>query len=129
MQKPWLMDTRKCWEDYFAQVITGEIFWYYSIELSFYMSLLVSQFTDVKRKDFWQLFVHHIVTIALILLSYMFNFQRVGTLILLLHDSVDYWLELAKMANYAKFEKLCDRLFIVFTIVWCLTRILLFPFK
>lgn len=63
------------------------------IELAFYWSLLFSQFIDVKRKDFWQMFIHHIATISLLSFSYIVNFVRVGSLVLVVHDCVDYWLE------------------------------------
>lgn len=63
------------------------------ISLSFYWSLAISQFFDVKRKDFWQMFIHHIATIALMAFSWVSNLHRVGTLVLLLHDCVDIFLE------------------------------------
>jgi ceramide synthetase len=63
------------------------------IELAFYWSLIFTQFIDVKRKDFWQMFIHHIATITLLSFSYLVNFVRVGTFVLVVHDCGDYWLE------------------------------------
>lgn len=63
------------------------------ISLSFYWSLAISQFRDVKRKDFWQMFVHHIATILLMAFSWVCNLIRVGTLVLLVHDCADIFLE------------------------------------
>lgn len=65
------------------------------IELAFYWSLLFSQFIDVKRKDFWQMFLHHIATILLLSFSYVVNFVRIGTLVLVIHDFGDFWLEVS----------------------------------
>ena len=56
--------------------------WYYLIEAAFYSSLMFSQFTDVKRKDFWQMFIHHIVTLCLMFASWFTNTVRVGSLVL-----------------------------------------------
>lgn len=63
------------------------------MSLSFYWALAVSQFFDVKRKDFWQMFVHHICTICLLSFSWICNFHRIGTLVLLIHDCGDIFLE------------------------------------
>lgn len=61
--------------------MTNDVWWYYMIELGFYISLTFSQFLDVKRKDFWQMFVHHIVTIMLMAFSWTCNLTRIGTLV------------------------------------------------
>lgn len=75
------------------------------------------------------MFLHHIVTICLLVFSYLCNFIRVGSVILLLHDSADYWLELAKMTTYANFKYICDSSFIMFALVWLVTRLTIFPIK
>jgi len=125
----WFWDTKKWLVGYIShQSITQEMKWYYYMELSFYVSLLISQFTDTKRKDFFQLFVHHILTIILIIGSYIIAHFRFGAIIMLLHDSSDYWLEGAKIANYAKTQKLCDILFVVFAVTFFLSRWVYFPF-
>lgn len=127
--KIWFEDTRHCWLNYPEHRLTSDIYWYYMIELGFYWSLLFSQFIDVKRKDFWQMFIHHIATIALLSFSYMVNFLRVGTLVLVVHDCGDYWLEFAKMAKYARAQRLCDILFVIFALVWFLSRLCYYPYK
>jgi ceramide synthetase len=30
-----------------------------------FRSLVITQFFDVRRKDFWEMFIHHLTTIAL----------------------------------------------------------------
>ena len=45
----------------------------------------------------------------------------------MLHDAVDYWLEGAKMAKYCRFDRLCDVLFVIFTLVWLGTRLVVYP--
>jgi TLC domain len=57
-----------------------------------------TQAFDTKRSDFWQHFVHHLVTMALITLSWVTNFVRMGTLVMLIHDISDVPLEVAKVS-------------------------------
>ncbi|KAH0621450.1 hypothetical protein JD844_022790 [Phrynosoma platyrhinos] len=104
-----------------------EVHYYYIVELSYYWSVMFSQFIDIKRKDFGIMFTHHIVTVILLTISYTVNFTRVGTLTLCLHDAVDVVLEAAKMANYCKFQRLCDFLFLMFAIVFIITRLGIYP--
>jgi len=125
--KPWLWNIRECFYDYPNHFLDNDIWWYYMIELSFYWSLTISQFVEVKRKDFWEMFIHHIVTNFLLMFSWTCHFTRIGSLVLLLHDCADHWLEAAKLAKYTKFQKTCDALFAIFTIVWISTRLGAYP--
>ncbi|CAC5422548.1 CERS5_6 [Mytilus coruscus] len=49
-QKEWFADSTYCWKGYPYHYLSSGIFWYYQIEMSFYWSLLFSQFFDIKRK-------------------------------------------------------------------------------
>ncbi|CAB1346657.1 unnamed protein product [Coregonus sp. 'balchen'] len=107
---PWLWNTRECWYNYPYQPLTVDIHYYYILELSFYLSLLFSQFTDIRRKDFLIMFLHHLATITLITFSYVNNMARV-----------------AKMANYAKCQRLCNLLFVMFAMVFISSRLGVYP--
>uniref|UniRef100_A0A3Q1EXH6 Ceramide synthase 5 n=1 Tax=Acanthochromis polyacanthus TaxID=80966 RepID=A0A3Q1EXH6_9TELE len=109
------------------QVMTPGLYHYYVTELAFYWSLMFSQFTDIKRKDFLIMFIHHLATVGLISFSYVNNMARVGSLVLCVHDASDFLLEAAKLANYAKYQRFCDFLFIVFSVVFFITRLVIFP--
>ncbi|KFR10286.1 Ceramide synthase 6, partial [Opisthocomus hoazin] len=124
---PWLWNTRQCWNGYPYQPLMPDLHYYYIVELSFYWSLMFSQFIDIKRKDFGIMFTHHIVTVTLITFSYVTNLTRVGTLTLCLHDAADVVLEAAKMANYCKCQKLSDLLFLSFAIVFIVSRLGIYP--
>ncbi|XP_054834985.1 ceramide synthase 5 [Eublepharis macularius] len=124
---PWFWDTRQCWYNYPFQPLTSSLYYYYIMQLAFYWSLTFSQFTDIKRKDFLMMFIHHLAAIGLITFSYINNMIRVGTLVLCLHDSADSLLEAAKLANYAKYQRLCDSTFILFSVFFIVTRLGIFP--
>ena len=111
------------------------------LEMAFYWSLFITQFFDVKRKvnlnqlkawsvlfqDFWEMFVHHVATLALLTLSWTNHMHRMGSLVLMVHDITDHWLELAKLFRYAGWNSACDASFVVFTVTWAFSRLGLFP--
>ncbi|XP_069762030.1 ceramide synthase 6-like isoform X4 [Narcine bancroftii] len=125
---PWFWNTRHCWYNYPYQQLVFDMYYYYIMELSFYWSLMFSQFTDIKRKDFLIMFLHHLATVGLITFSYVNNMVRVGTLVMCLHDASDFLLEAAKLANYAKYQRLCDSLFVIFGFVFVSSRLGIYPF-
>uniref|UniRef100_A0A8C5G8S8 Ceramide synthase 5-like n=1 Tax=Gouania willdenowi TaxID=441366 RepID=A0A8C5G8S8_GOUWI len=127
-ESPWMWDTRQCWHNYPFQPLSPEQYNYYVAELAFYWSLMFSQFIDIQRKDFMIMFVHHMATILLITFSYANNMLRAGTLVLCVHDASDIFLEAAKLANYAKYQKLCDGMFVVFSISFFIARLIIYPF-
>ncbi|XP_036971423.1 ceramide synthase 4a isoform X2 [Acanthopagrus latus] len=124
---PWFWDHSECWRGYPKQPVAEAHHWYYILEMGFYLSLLLCVSVDVKRKDFKEQVIHHIATIFLIGFSYCANFVRVGTLVMLLHDSSDFLLESAKMLHYAGWWRTCDSLFVVFALVFLVTRLVVFP--
>ncbi|KAF7988587.1 hypothetical protein HCN44_001160 [Aphidius gifuensis] len=126
--KPWLWDIRECYNNYPYHSVTDDVWWYYMISMSFYWCLSVSQFFDVKRKDFWQMFIHHKATIMLMCFSWVGNLTRIGSLVLVIHDCADIFLEAAKIAKYSNYQKLCEFIMVTFTLIWLVTRMGFYPF-
>lgn len=89
--KPWLWDTDFCWKNYPHHGVPRSVWWYYMTTSSYYWSLMGSQFYDVKRKDFWQMFAHHVLTLCLLLLSWACRFHRIVSLTILIHDLLTYF--------------------------------------
>lgn len=128
IDKPWFHDLREVWRDFPKQTMLPSQYWYYMIELGFYWSLLFRVAFDVKRKDFKEQIIHHVATIILISFSWCANYIRVGTLVMVIHDSSDFFLESAKMFNYAGWIDTCNNIFVVFALVFIITRIIILPF-
>ncbi|KAK5644978.1 hypothetical protein RI129_006278 [Pyrocoelia pectoralis] len=126
--KRWLWDINECWYGYPHHHIDKDVCWYLIIALSFYGSLCVSQFSDVKRKDFWQMFSHHAATVIAMSLSWVNNLLRIASLTLFVHEFTDIFLDLAKLIKYLGYQKLCDTVFVIFTVVWMVTRLGIYPF-
>uniref|UniRef100_A0A8C6ZF28 Ceramide synthase 4 n=1 Tax=Nothoprocta perdicaria TaxID=30464 RepID=A0A8C6ZF28_NOTPE len=103
------------------------LFWYYLLELSFYCSLVFTLPFDVKRKDFKEQIVHHAATIFLISFSYCANYIRIGTLVMVIHDASDYELS-CSILNYMKWKKTCNCLFMIFSAVFLISRLVIYPY-
>ena len=58
--------------------------------------------TQVRRRDWLESMIHHVVTVGLLAYSYYVNFTRVGIMIMLVHDISDIFLEISKLSRYAK---------------------------
>uniref|UniRef100_A0A673KA60 Ceramide synthase 2-like n=1 Tax=Sinocyclocheilus rhinocerous TaxID=307959 RepID=A0A673KA60_9TELE len=126
--KPWFYNLREVWNGYPRQSVLDSQYWYYILEMSFYFSLVLRITFDVKRKDFKEQIIHHWATLTLLAFSWCGNYIRVGTLVMLIHDSSDILLESAKIFNYAKWESTCNGIFVVFAAVFIVTRLIIFPF-
>ncbi|KAF7703184.1 ceramide synthase 2 [Silurus meridionalis] len=126
--KPWFYNLREVWDAYPKQSMMESQYWYYILEMSFYWSLLFSITFDVKRKDFNEQIIHHLATLTLLAFSWCGNYIRVGTLVMLVHDASDVFLESAKIFNYAKWERTCNGIFVLFAAVFMVTRLVIFPF-
>lgn len=126
--KPWVYNLREIWAGFPKQTMLPSQYWYYLLEMGFYLSLLLSLTFDVKRKDFKEQVIHHIATMTLLTFSWISNYIRIGTLVMAVHDSSDILLEGAKVLNYAKWHKTANSIFVVFTIVFFMTRLAIFPF-
>ncbi|XP_064401149.1 ceramide synthase 5-like [Halichondria panicea] len=128
LKEPCVWDLSTCYHGYPTTPPTKEVLLYWAFQLAFYCSLLVSHFKDIRRKDFYQMFVHHITTLALLTFAYTVNMLQTGMLIALVHDLSDVPLELAKMLHYASYEGLAQASFVFFTLMFILTRLVILPF-
>lgn len=122
--KPWLWDVKQCWDGYPThQSLSRNIRLYYLFSITINWTQFVSHFFDIKRKDFWIMFIHHVIALLLLIMSWICNFHRVGSLVIVTLDFAECFLEAAKMAKYTKHHKLCNGIFVLFIIAWFATRL------
>ncbi|KAJ3064258.1 Ceramide synthase 2 [Podochytrium sp. JEL0797] len=100
---------------------------YYNIGFGNYAYQLFSVFFEPRQSDFAQQVTHHIVTVILMLNSYVLGFTRSGGLTLLLHDVSDPLMEFAKCFVYAGQKQMADLFFGIFAVVFMVTRNYIFP--
>ncbi|KAK7746126.1 sphingosine N-acyltransferase lag1 [Diatrype stigma] len=76
---------------------------------------------EKPRKDFKELVAHHIVSLALIGLSYRFHFTYMGLAVYITHDISDFFLATSKTLNYLD-SVLVEPWFVLFMGMWIYLR-------
>ncbi|MBA0689174.1 hypothetical protein Goari_006912, partial [Gossypium aridum] len=133
-KEPWFNNTRHFWVGPGDQVwpdqkIKLKLKGLYMYAAGFYTySIFALIFWETRRSDFGVLMGHHFATVTLVVLSYIFRFGRVGSVVLAIHDASDVFLEIGKMSKYCGAEKLASIAFIIFVLSWILLRLIYFPF-
>lgn len=130
-QEDWtIFPTTNIWFNWPLQEVSELFRTYYLLGLAFYIQALLSLlFFDKPRSDYWEYFLHHIVTIFLIGISFYTRIYRYGLIILILHDVGDVFLNWAKTLKYMgpKYDIPTNILFVVFVVVFILTRLIFLP--
>ncbi|XP_041014183.1 ceramide synthase 1 LOH3-like [Juglans microcarpa x Juglans regia] len=132
--EPWFTTTRYFWVGPGDQVwpdqrIKLKLKGLYMFAAGFYTySIFALIFWETRRSDFGVSMGHHFATLILIVLSYIFRFSRVGSVVLALHDASDVFLELGKMSKYSGAEMVASFAFILFVLSWILLRLIYYPF-
>jgi len=89
-----------------------------------YVASIINFFFEVKKSDAPASFAHHVVTVLLIVVSWTYTFVRVGCVIMVLLDSSDILLQVAKLCKYLSqakkdiFDLLGDVIFALFAVAW-----------
>ncbi|CAF4253937.1 unnamed protein product [Rotaria sp. Silwood2] len=129
------------WDDWLPGMnVPFDIKLMYFIQCGFYLhSVYGTLYMDYKRKDFYVMLLHHVVTMALIFVSYATRYHKIGLLVLYVHDITDIWLELTKALHYLGsredgrqypiWETAASGCFIMFTFCWFLFRLYWYPMK
>lgn len=128
----WVTDPRQLFEGWPHHHSNELTYFYYMCQLGCYMHQLL--WTEVARSDSLEMMTHHIITMTLVVISYKTNFTRIGSLIFILHDVSDIFLEVAKCFKYTSevkgrevFQTLTDVFFGIFAILFFVTRLVMFP--
>lgn len=77
------------WDGWPLREVEGVFKFYYLLQWAFYIQQILVVNIEEKRKDYAQMFVHHVFTAALLFLSYGYYHMRVGLCIMCIMDFVD----------------------------------------
>lgn len=132
----WWADPSTCFKPCPADAgqFSDELQLFYVLQLSLWIWTGVScKWLEERRKDYVEMMMHHVLTVWLILNSFVGNELPIGLVVLACHDISDIALDLMKMANYLKVEGahgffITELCFLVNTCVtWPYFRLYVFP--
>ncbi|CAI7641226.1 unnamed protein product [Penicillium glandicola] len=98
----WYFNTRGMYELFPHRTHAAEFKFYYLFEAAYWaqQAIVMLLGMEKRRKDFMELVAHHIVTLALIALSYRFHFTYMGIAVYITHDISDFFLAVSKSLHY-----------------------------
>mmetsp|Transcript_40191 Transcript_40191/g.87839 ORF Transcript_40191/g.87839 Transcript_40191/m.87839 type:complete len:648 (-) Transcript_40191:99-2042(-) len=138
--QPWVWPSSNWWKDFTSgshNWMRADMRCFYILYISRYFQALLSVLMEPRRKDFVEMMLHHIVTVTVIFISYIYGWNRVGMVVMVLLDPADVPLHLAKLCKYIAmattgsrhiWQIVADRLFEIFAVVFLVTRLVLYSY-
>eukprot|EP00771_Trimastix_marina_P002657 gnl/Trimastix_PCT/3801.p1 GENE.gnl/Trimastix_PCT/3801~~gnl/Trimastix_PCT/3801.p1 ORF type:complete len:284 (+),score=60.30 gnl/Trimastix_PCT/3801:35-853(+) len=103
---------------------------YYIIQTSFYIHLLFAFFCyeEHGKRNYWDMLVHHIITLFATASSMYCGAHRIGIVILVLHDIPDIFGGLSKSSNLIHFFPGAAIGLVMLIVSWFILRLCYFPY-
>lgn len=122
--KAWYYKTEHFWIDYPHWRMTQEVKYYYLLQASYWLQqmLVLSLRLEKPRSDYYQLIIHHVVTLWLIGWSYLINLTVIGTAIFISMDIPEIFLAGSKCLNYVGLQHCSEVSFVALLSVWTYMR-------
>lgn len=86
---PYWLNLPEMWTNWPLRDLGGTFKWYYLVQFAFWLQQIFVLNIEERRKDYYQMFAHHIITCTLMFTSYTYHMTRVGNVILCVMDVVD----------------------------------------
>lgn len=84
-----MYDFKNLWTNWPNREMGGIQKWYILVQYAFWLQQIIVINIEARRKDYWQMTAHHIVTTALIFTAYGYHQTKVANLFLCIMDVVD----------------------------------------
>ncbi|KAK4458048.1 TLC domain-containing protein [Cladorrhinum samala] len=119
----WYFNTTAFYEAYPHKSHDALFKFYYLFQAAYWaqQAIVLLLGMEKPRKDFKELVGHHIVSLALIGLSYRFHFTYIGLAVYITHDISDFFLATSKTLNYID-HPLTGPYYFTFMCVWIYLR-------
>ena len=103
---------------------------FYMLQLGVHLYTLIDHvFLRLNEPKYYEVLLHHGVSVFLIFFSYLSNSVAVGSMVLFTHDPGDIFLDLSRVYNDYKGAKksIVIGIFLIFVVQWIFLRLYVFP--
>ncbi|KAJ7435278.1 longevity assurance proteins LAG1/LAC1 [Mycena latifolia] len=120
----WWYRTDYFWIDYPHTAMLPELKYYYLLQTAYWVQqfLVLVLGLEKPRKDYAELVAHHVVTLWLVVVSYMMDLTLVGSAVYTSMDIPDAFLALSKLLNYIQWNHTNHFVFAAFVAAWTYFR-------
>ncbi|KAL7716347.1 Protein ASC1 [Entamoeba marina] len=120
-------DLSLLWENFPFVPKVNFLLFYYCYQLGYHSHSLLFHICSKPRNDYFENLLHHIVTVMLIVFSYVNNCGRIGILVMILHDIVDVTVYATKATTDLKNQIPTHFLFVFLLITYFRFRLWVLP--
>mmetsp|Transcript_73460 Transcript_73460/g.215459 ORF Transcript_73460/g.215459 Transcript_73460/m.215459 type:complete len:327 (+) Transcript_73460:64-1044(+) len=129
---PWALggggQTRFCWADGFPfQPVPDQLRRFYLTAIGFHLSEAAMVLLETRKPDFWEMLLHHTIACTLVSYSYVLNYVRVGSLVLLLHGATDVFIYASKAVVDTPYTRIIAASYFALILAYAWFRIFIFP--
>ncbi|KAJ7758682.1 TLC domain-containing protein [Mycena metata] len=116
----WWYRTEYFWIDYPHTHLPPSLKRYYLLQTAYWVQqfLVLVLGLEKPRKDYRELVAHHVVTLFLVVTSYVMNLTYIGSAIYMSMDIPDMFLALSKLLNYIQWNTVNNFVLAAFVLSW-----------
>ncbi|KAA1466434.1 longevity assurance proteins LAG1/LAC1 [Dentipellis sp. KUC8613] len=120
----WWYNTSQFWIDYPHWQMKPQLKRYYLMQAAYWCQqfIVLALRLEKPRKDYYELIVHHFVTLWLVGWSYGINLTYIGNAVYMSMDIPDVFLAMSKLANYIQWNRAKIFVFVFFLCIWTYFR-------
>lgn len=90
-------DFKAIWAEWPKQEMSGGMKWYFLTQLAFWIQQIFTVNIEERRKDYYHMLTHHVLTSSLMSTAYIYRFFNVANVVLSLMDIVDFLLPVSRV--------------------------------
>ena len=125
--KPWFWQSCHLWHRYPDHSISMDLKIFYLLHISYAWHSLGTTILKRNQHDFWEKFIHHLVTIILLCYTCLCNLFRLTCIFLWIFSLSAVFLVIGKLFKYGNFKEMYHIFICCFTVMSIMLRLFFIP--